>query len=263
VVARLPCLRREDLSDGEPGAIVSPHADYDALASIYDACWGGETLRALPVLDRLILGELRPGARVLDLCCGTGQLARALVERGFDVTGVDASAEMLRHARRHAPGARFLHADARAFATPGAHDAALSTFDSLNHIMSLVELGAVFRNVRRALVAGAAFLFDLNMEAGYEARWRGSSFGIARDDHAVIGHARWDGAARQASLTLTLFHGAGADWRRADVTLAQRCYEEADVRTCLAQAGFGSVLTYSGEAGASNVGRTYFLGRAS
>lgn len=45
-----------------------------------------------PVLDLL-----EPPASVLDLGCGTGRLADALAARGFAVTGVDESAEMLAH----------------------------------------------------------------------------------------------------------------------------------------------------------------------
>ena len=42
---------------------------------------------------------LRPGARVLELGVGTGLLAKALADRGFDVTGVDHTEEMLAQAR--------------------------------------------------------------------------------------------------------------------------------------------------------------------
>jgi SAM-dependent methyltransferase len=55
--------------------------------------------RALPVEPEFtpVLDLLRPPMSVLDLGCGVGRLANELVVRGFDVTGVDESAEMLRH----------------------------------------------------------------------------------------------------------------------------------------------------------------------
>ena len=46
---------------------------------------------------------VRPGDRVLDLGCGTGELGRALAGSGLDVAGCDISPEMLRRAARH-PG---------------------------------------------------------------------------------------------------------------------------------------------------------------
>jgi SAM-dependent methyltransferase len=47
----------------------------------------------------LIASALRPGASILELGCGTGRVTHELVSRGFDVTAVDESAEMLEHVR--------------------------------------------------------------------------------------------------------------------------------------------------------------------
>ena len=47
-------------------------------------------------------GALFPGARVLDLGCGTGALAAALLEKGCQVVGVDPVEEMLQVARKKA-----------------------------------------------------------------------------------------------------------------------------------------------------------------
>ena len=51
-----------------------------------------------PFLDRV--AEARPGAKALDLGCGTGVVTVALARRGFQVTGIDHSAEMLAIAER-------------------------------------------------------------------------------------------------------------------------------------------------------------------
>jgi SAM-dependent methyltransferase len=59
-----------------------------------------EVYRLLPPLGEaaVIAPAVPPGASILDLGCGTGRIARQLVERGFAVVGVDQSAEMLQHA---------------------------------------------------------------------------------------------------------------------------------------------------------------------
>ena len=59
-----------------------------------------EVYLLLPPLGEaeLICAALPPGADVLDLGCGTGRVARGLIERGHAVVGVDQSAEMLAHA---------------------------------------------------------------------------------------------------------------------------------------------------------------------
>jgi ubiquinone/menaquinone biosynthesis C-methylase UbiE len=82
-------------SPGPPSPDFGPLAeDYDRLRPT-DANWW-------ELVDVLVEeGGLR-GRRVLDVGCGTGRLALALVERGAKVWGVDSSAEMLERARRAA-----------------------------------------------------------------------------------------------------------------------------------------------------------------
>ncbi len=57
--------------------------------------------------------ELLPKGRILDVGCGTGRDARWFSENGYDVTGVDYSANMLKIARKEAPKADFLKKDMR------------------------------------------------------------------------------------------------------------------------------------------------------
>lgn len=72
--------------------------------------------------------RLHFGARVLDLGCGSGTVARRLADR-YDVTGVDISRAQLERARRKVPQATFLHADATELDfSPGSFDAVVSTF---------------------------------------------------------------------------------------------------------------------------------------
>jgi SAM-dependent methyltransferase len=62
--------------------------------------------------DRALAGlPLRPGARVLDLGCGLGQVAGRLRALGAEVIGVDQNAELLRAARTREPGIVFEHLD--------------------------------------------------------------------------------------------------------------------------------------------------------
>jgi SAM-dependent methyltransferase len=184
-----------------------------------------------------------------------------MTDRGFAVTGADASEEMLRLARRNAPAAEFLAADARTFAMPVVCDAVVCVFDSLNHVTSMEELLVVFRNVHAVLHDGGGFVFDLNMEEGYRARWRGS-LGIVADDHVWVMRARYRSDDAIGETDLTIFRREG-EWRRDDVRLTQRCYSEEQVRTALATAGFGDVTAHDAERELGmpgGVGRTFFRG---
>ncbi len=244
-------------------------SDYDSFAWFYNRYWGSGpssfAARVLPVLDRLFLPQIPARGHILDLCCGSGQLAGELAGRGYQLTGIDGSADLLHFARENAPGVEFVHADARTFRLPAIYDGALSTFDSLNHLLQLDELTAALRNVRDALKAGAPFLFDLNMEEGYLARWRGS-FGLTGDDHALVAVSSYDPGTRLGQFTATMFRLRGGLWQRADVTFYQRYYPEEEVQSALSASGFGGILMYDAEKDLGlrgNVGRTFFLASAS
>jgi SAM-dependent methyltransferase len=240
------------------------YSDYDAFAWTYNRHWGDMFLRqSLKALDKLVLPRMPAGGRILDLCCGTGQLARELTARGLRVTGVDGSEEMLRYARTNAPDARFILADARSFRLPAKYGAAISAFDSLNHVMTLEGLTQVFRNVHAALAPGGRFLFDLNMEEAYLAQWRGS-FTIVEDESVCILRPSYDPDEKLGRDDITMFRLVKGAWHRADLSLTQRCYPEGDVRSALSGAGFSEVSTYNAERDfdvRGGAGRTFFLAR--
>jgi len=84
---------------------------FDRAARLYDATYGpaDEQGHGNPLLDWLraehlsvLRDMLPPGAGVLDLGCGTGEEALALVREGYSVLGIDISPAMIRQAQTKA-----------------------------------------------------------------------------------------------------------------------------------------------------------------
>ncbi len=219
------------------------YSDYDPFARVYNQHWGNEfTPRVFPLIEQLILRQLHAGASILDLCCGTGQMAQTLTALGYRVTGLDGSSEMLRFARENAPEAEFIHADARSFTLPQTCDAVICVFDSLNHVMTLEELTAVFQNVYAVLKDGGPFFFDLNMEAGYGLTWN-DNFGIVEDDLLCIVRTSYSPEERTARFDATVMLLENG-WQRTDFVLLQKCYSVSEVLSALGTAGFSGVESY-------------------
>jgi demethylmenaquinone methyltransferase/2-methoxy-6-polyprenyl-1,4-benzoquinol methylase len=70
------------------------------LGPSYDRVGAALSLGQDPLWRQFLVSRLPPGGHVLDVATGTGLVAAELVRRGFEVTGVDQSAEMLAVARR-------------------------------------------------------------------------------------------------------------------------------------------------------------------
>ncbi len=111
-----------------------------------------------------LVERLKPGARVLDVGCGTGvPTARQLADASFDVTGIDISADALEAARGEVPGARFLQHDI--LDMPNVHPAR-GGFDAIVAFFSLLmlpraEIPTVLRRLHDMLKPGAYFLLSV------------------------------------------------------------------------------------------------------
>jgi SAM-dependent methyltransferase len=239
-------------------------AAYDDFAWFYNRYWNEEFHSlAFPILERIWLPRLPAAARILDVCCGTGYLAGLLTARGYRVSGFDASANMIRYARQNVPQAEFEVSDAAAFRAKALYDGAVSTFDSLNHIVEKQELQAAFANIACALRAGAPFAFDMLLEEAYRTHW-GEAFALVRDDHVLtITGSGYDFRSRVASCTITMFRLIEGAWRRSDSLVRERCYTVEEIGDAITNAGFGQLACYDardlGMAGQLGEGRTFFV----
>jgi SAM-dependent methyltransferase len=149
---------------------------YDAIGKRYDEWSGaggkGERDRHLSIL----IEKLPSGAKVIDLGCGTGELATKRLAHKFDVTGVDISQKLIELARQNIPNAVFIHADIAALDFPENSFDAVTAFHSIIH-MPRDEHAGLFKSIRGWLKPGGLFIASLSAsggEHGYEDNWLGA-----------------------------------------------------------------------------------------
>jgi SAM-dependent methyltransferase len=128
-------------------------AFYDGYADWYDTEFDPSPLEGTQheVVVRL-LGD-GPG-RLLDVGCGTGARTAAFAQRGWDVTGVDVSEDMLRRARER--GLSVVHADAAALPFG---DASFDAVVSMWTHTDLSDFPAVVTEVARVLRPAGPFVY--------------------------------------------------------------------------------------------------------
>jgi cyclopropane fatty-acyl-phospholipid synthase-like methyltransferase len=136
---------------------------YAAHAAAFDA----ERSRALNEAGWLeaFSALLPPGGTVLDMGCGMGEpMAAWLIERGYCVTGVDATAALLDLAQARFPEAEWVKADMRGLDLGRRFDGILA-WDSFFHL-SVAEQCACFSTFAAHAVPGAPLMFTSGAEHG-------------------------------------------------------------------------------------------------
>ncbi|MGA3203229.1 MAG: methyltransferase domain-containing protein [Bryobacteraceae bacterium] len=109
--------------------------------------------------------EPRPGERILDLGCGSGQLTAKIAGSGAETSGLDRSPEMIAEARRNFPELTFELGDAADFAVPTPVDAVFS-----NAVLHWVkDADGVARSVARALRPGGRFVLEMGGRGNTQA----------------------------------------------------------------------------------------------
>jgi demethylmenaquinone methyltransferase / 2-methoxy-6-polyprenyl-1,4-benzoquinol methylase len=125
---------------------------FDRISPVYDAMNRTMTMGLDQRWRRAtVAAVVRPGDRVLDSCCGTGDLAVASVRAGARVTGLDFSERMLERARRKAADVEWVQGDALALPfEDGSFDAATVGFG----VRNLDDLQRGLAELRRVLRTG-------------------------------------------------------------------------------------------------------------
>jgi SAM-dependent methyltransferase len=136
---------------------------------------------------------------VLELACGTGQLAVPIASTGVRTVGLDKSTAMLTSARTRAAASgvlcEFVEGDMRAFDMKRQFGLIFIARNSLLHLSSAQEIVAAFRAGCRHLLPGGVLAFDVfNPDPSILARPRGQRFSVLSVDSSTFGRLTVEGS---------------------------------------------------------------------
>lgn len=264
VIGELSLKRRADAS--------MEQYSYTAFAYVYD-----ELMDNVPYDEwaRYLTGLLKEygvsEGLVCELGCGTGQMTRRLAAAGYDMIGIDLSADMLNIAReredeeacvsgeeeegRDTDGGTasvlYLQQDMRSFELYGTVSAIVSICDSMNYITSEEDMLAVFRLVNNYLDKGGVFIFDLNTEYKYRELLGDTTIAENREEISFIWENLYDEERRLNEYCLTLFTRVWAEdgeettlYEKQEEVHLQRAYSLEEIKGLLAKAGLEFLAAY-------------------
>ncbi|MCM1252002.1 MAG: class I SAM-dependent methyltransferase [Clostridium sp.] len=181
---------------------------------------------------------------ILDLGCGTGTLTQLLAEAGYDMIGIDNSAEMLQIAvekkERSGLDILYLLQDMREFELYGTVGAVISVCDSLNYLLHEEELLATFKLVNNYLYPQGVFIFDFNTVYKYENVIGDRTIAENREDCSFIWENYYHPREQLNEYDLTVFvknNSSDDTFRRFQETHYQRGYQLGQMKELLKKSG--------------------------
>ncbi len=242
--------------------------DYGAWADFIERCFD----RFLPERPQI----------VLDLACGTGSMTLQLAARGYDMIGIDGSADMLSVAYDRRAGKEnilLLQQDMRAFELYGTVGAITCCLDSMNYLLTNEALSETLACAHNYLDPDGLLLFDMNTPYKFEQIYGNNAYIL--EDELVFDEGEeseervpvfcgWQNTYRKdcriCDFDLTLFEELpDGSYRRADEHQEERCFELSEIRDTLQANGFellGVWADYDLSPVTETTERWYFCARA-
>ena len=212
------------------------------LATVYDAIMDDIDYEAwADFILETVTARGWEGGRLLELGCGTGNATHPFEVRGFEVVGMDSSAEMLAVARAKLPEVRFVQADFTTFELDETFSLVYSVFDSLNNLLTKEVFSSMAASVYGGLEPGGFFVFDVNTTEGLRDLERsGLTEGWAGEVYY-----RWEHSFdEQTGLGKVEAYCEDPETSFTEVHF-ERPYDAAELDELLTQAGFVNIETLS------------------
>ena len=204
---------------------------------------------------------------VVDLACGTGSVTEILARKGYRVTGVDMSEEMLTEAAMKTMDMEqppmYSCQLLQNLRLPRGVDMAVCALDSLDYILDPADCKEAIRRAYKALNPGGIFIFDVNTPEKLRAM-DDQVFLDEDDDVYCVWRGEFDEETNICSYGMDLFQREGRMWRRSFEEHREYAYSQEQLTGFLKDAGFTHIEVYADrlfEAPREGEQRIYFKAR--
>ncbi|MEA3422643.1 MAG: class I SAM-dependent methyltransferase [Bacillota bacterium] len=238
---------------------------YKNLSEIYDQYMDDYDYNSVINSFEEILKENKV-RKILDLACGTGNASIELYERGYIVTGIDLSEEMLMKASEKTLEknykVKFMSGDMRYFNVKSEFDAIISLTDGLNYMLDKEDLTKVFERVYDHLNNGGIFIFDMSTIYKFENLIGNSTFAENDENSSYIWENYYDEEKQILEFDVTVFTEVRNNlFERKTESHIQRGYEESCIEDLLMQSGFEVIKVFGTKESIEESDRIFYIAR--
>ena len=185
---------------------------------------------------------------VADLACGTGGVTIPLAMRGYDMIGIDSSADMLDIARRKkgADGILFLNQSITSLDLFGTVGACVCMTDGFNYILSDASLKNALTRLRTCFLdPGAVLVFDVSSRSKLQNELGNNTFVYDTDDIFYVWENRYFEKKQLCDMTINFFRKKDNSWHRICERQLQRARSAEQLCSILKCAGFVNIEYFS------------------
>lgn len=171
------------------------------------------------------------GNKLLDLACGTGSFSKEFIEKGYSVTGVDLSCDMLSIAENKLNSkAKFIYADMTSFKFSDKFDFCICMLDSINHLTDIELVKKCFNCVYDSLNKGGIFVFDVNTPHKHNCILADNTFVFDEEDFFLS----WDNELEDNNVVrilIDIFAFNGKNYDRFSEEFYEKAYEIEEIKS--------------------------------
>ena len=224
---------------------------YTSFAEVYDQLMDNVNYEQWADFYTVLLNTsgIGPGSKVCECACGTGGLTLPLLRRGFQMTGVDLSQDMLwiaaQKARKQGIGLPFIQQDMRRLHLHRQMDAVIATCDGVNYLLTEDDVCAFFSAAYETMRPGGALVFDISTPWKLENVLGNELICEDREDVTYVWQNSFSKRTGICEMALCFFlREKDGRYRRIDEEQKQRAHSRESLAAMLQKCGFTDVRVY-------------------
>lgn len=197
------------------------------------------------------LSYAEKGKKILEPLCGSGRFLVPFLQRGFDISGIDLSGEMLNKLKEKAPNARVVQADVTEYCPDETFDYIFISSNSVSLFTDMDVCRKILRQLKSLLAPKGKLVFAVDTIANQCPNDSDYNISVSIKTDAgldlVLKSKNTYDEASQTQFSpgiYELYQGATL-LQREEMDFQTHLYRFGEMEQCLAELGFPSIKTYS------------------
>lgn len=225
-------------------------SQYQSLSQVYDQLMGDVNYpKWAEYLVGLMQEQGEDPINILELGCGTGNITLQLLEKGYEVVGIDISEEMLEIARektQHFGDKIILLAQDITKLDFDVYeiDCVVMANDTFNYITDKNKIKKLLEYLHPRLKVGGQLIFDISSYHKLKNTLGNNVFGESFEDMAFLWENYFDEASEQVTMEINIFSKQAGLYKRETETHIQKAYHTNEIEKILQDIGYRNIRIY-------------------